>query len=70
MRQPSLPARGFEAAKGTRAAGYLAWKSFTAHAPLSDAEMQSPDLVDRIVGFTHTALPLLEWGWSAVVEKR
>jgi uncharacterized protein (TIGR02453 family) len=60
------PPRGFEAAKGTRAAGCLAWKSFTAHAPLSDAEMQSPALVDRIVGFAHTALPLLEWGWAVV----
>jgi uncharacterized protein (TIGR02453 family) len=62
----SRPPRGFEAAKGTRAAGCLAWKSFTAHAPLSDAEMQSPALVDRIVGFAHTALPLLEWGWAVV----
>jgi hypothetical protein len=33
---------------------------------LSDAEMQSPALVDRIVGFAHTALPLLEWGWAVV----
>jgi uncharacterized protein (TIGR02453 family) len=60
------PPRGFEAAKGTRAAGCLAWKSFTAYAPLSDAEMQSSALVDRIVGFAHTALPLLEWGWAVV----
>jgi uncharacterized protein (TIGR02453 family) len=62
----SRPPRGFEAAKGTRAAEYVGWKSFTAHAALSDAEMQSPALVGRIVGFAHTALPLLEWGWAVV----
>lgn len=62
----SRPPRGFEGAKGTRAAEYIGWKSFTAHAPLSDAEMQSPALVDRIVDFAHTALPLLEWGWVVV----
>jgi hypothetical protein len=28
--------------------------------------MQSPALVDRIVAFAHTALPLLEWGWAVV----
>jgi uncharacterized protein (TIGR02453 family) len=64
--QLSRPPRGFETAKGTRVAGYVGWKSFTAHAPLSDAEMQSPALVDRIVGFARTALPLLEWGWAVV----
>jgi uncharacterized protein (TIGR02453 family) len=64
--QLSRPPRGFEAAKGTKIAGYVGWKSFTAHAPLSDAEMQSPALVDRIVDFARTALPLLEWGWSVV----
>ena len=30
--------------------------------------MQSPALVDRIVGFARLALPLLEWGWAAEVE--
>jgi len=62
----SRPPRGFEAAKGTKVAEYVGWKSFTAHAPLSDPEMQSPALVDRIVDFACTALPLLEWGWAVV----
>ena len=62
----SRPPRGFEAAKGTKVAEYIGWKSFTAHAALGDAEMQSPALVDRIVHFARTALPLLEWGWAAV----
>jgi uncharacterized protein (TIGR02453 family) len=62
----SRPPRGFEAAKGTPAAEYVAWKSFTAHRPLSDAEMQSPALVDRVVAFAHAVMPLLEWGWAAI----
>ncbi len=62
----SRPPRGFEAAKGTPAAEYVGWKSFTVHAALTDAEMQSAALVDRIVGFAHTVMPLLEWGWAAI----
>jgi uncharacterized protein (TIGR02453 family) len=65
----SRPPRGFEAAKGTAVAEYVGWKSFTAHRMLSDAEMQSPALVDRIVDFAHTVLPLLEWGWAAVDDE-
>src|SRR5271169_5566107 len=66
----SRPPRGFEVATGTKVAGYLGWKSFTAHAPLSDAEMQSPALVDSIVDFARTAMPLLEWGWAAADDER
>jgi hypothetical protein len=28
--------------------------------------MQSPMLVDRILDFTRTILPLLEWGWAVI----
>jgi uncharacterized protein (TIGR02453 family) len=66
--QLSRPPRGFEAAKGTAVADYVCWKSFTTHAGLSDAEMQSPAVVDRIVAFARAALPLLEWGWEAVED--
>jgi hypothetical protein len=48
----------------------VAWKSFTTHAPLSDAEMQSPMLVDRILHFTRNILPLLEWGWAVIDDDR
>jgi len=65
----SRPPRGFEAAKGTAVAEYVGWKSFTAHRMLSDAEMQSSALVDRIVDFARTVLPLLEWGWTAVDDE-
>ena len=66
----SRPPRGFEAAKGTPIADYVCCKSFTAHAGLSDAEMQSPALVERILDFARTAWPLLEWGWEAADEER
>jgi uncharacterized protein (TIGR02453 family) len=65
----SRPPRGFEAAKGTPVAEYVGWKSFTAHRMLNDAEMQSLALVDRIVDFARTVLPLLEWGWAAADDE-
>jgi uncharacterized protein (TIGR02453 family) len=65
----SRPPRGFEAAKGTPVAEHVGWKSFTAHRMLSDGEMQSSALVDRIVDFAHTVLPLLEWGWAAADDE-
>jgi uncharacterized protein (TIGR02453 family) len=61
--------RGFETAKGTAVADYVCWKSFIAHAALSDAEMQPPMLVDRIIEFARTTLPLLEWGWAAADDE-
>ena len=61
----SRPPRGFEAAKGTPVADYVGWKSFTAHRKLSDAEMQTPALVDRIIDFAQLVMPFLEWGWAA-----
>jgi uncharacterized protein (TIGR02453 family) len=63
------PPRGFEAAKDTPVADYVCWKSFTAHAALSDAEMQSPALVDRTLGLARSMLPLLEWGWAALDDE-
>jgi len=65
----SRPPRGFEAAKGTAVAEYVGWKSFTAHKMLRDTEMQSPALVDHIVDFARTVLPLLEWGWAAADDE-
>ena len=66
----SRPPRGFEPAKGTAVAEHVCLKSFTCHTALSEAEMQSPTLVDRIVDFARMTLPLLEWGWSVVDDER
>jgi len=60
--------RGFEAAKGSAVEDYVCWKSFTAHAALRNRDMQSPDVVDQIIDFARTALPLLEWGWDAIAD--
>jgi len=65
----SRPPRGFEAAKGTPVAEYVGWKSFTVHAGLSDAEMQSPAVIDRILAFARTVMPLLDWGWAAIADE-
>jgi uncharacterized protein (TIGR02453 family) len=65
----SRPPRGFEAAKGTPQADYVCRKSFTVHQMLSDAEMQSPTAVDRMVAFTQAVMPLLEWGWAAIDDE-
>jgi uncharacterized protein (TIGR02453 family) len=63
------PPRGFEAARGTPVADYVGWKSFTVYGALSDAAMQSPALIDRIVDFARATLPLLEWGWAVVDDE-
>jgi uncharacterized protein (TIGR02453 family) len=59
---------GFEAAKGTSVADYVCWKTFIVEAPLSDTEMQSPDLADRIVDIAVATRPLLDWGWAAEAD--
>jgi uncharacterized protein (TIGR02453 family) len=60
--------RGFEAAKGTAAADYICWKNFIVDVALSDAEMQSPNLVDRILDIAAATQPLLQWGWAAEAD--
>ena len=64
----SRPPRGFEAAKGTAMAEYVCWKNFLVDIRFSDDEMQSPDLVGRIVDFALAAQPLLDWGWAAETD--
>ena len=64
----SRPPRGFEAAKGSPVADYLCWKTYIVDVALSDAEMQSPDLVDRVVDIALATRPLLDWGWAAEAD--
>jgi len=68
--QASRLIRGFEALKGGRAADFVLWKSLTCGCALDDAQMRSAQLVERIVAFARTALPLLEWGWDALDDDR
>ena len=37
---------------------------------LPEARLAEPALIDDLVVFARDALPLLEWGWSAVVDTR
>jgi uncharacterized protein (TIGR02453 family) len=60
--------RGFEALRGSAAADYVCWKNFIVDAPLSDADMQSPALVDRIIEVALATRPLLDWGWAAEAD--
>jgi uncharacterized protein (TIGR02453 family) len=60
--------RGFDEAKGTPIAEYLCWKTFIVDVAISDAEMQSPDLVGRVIEIALATRPLLDWGWAAVAD--
>jgi uncharacterized protein (TIGR02453 family) len=60
--------RGFEAAKGTPIADYVCWKTFIVDVALSDAEMQSPNLLGRVVDIALATRPLLDWGWAAEAD--
>ena len=60
--------RGFETAKASPVADYICWKNFLTDVAISDMDMQSPNLADRIVEFARAALPLLEWGWAAEAD--
>jgi uncharacterized protein (TIGR02453 family) len=60
--------RGFNLAKGSAVADYVCWKNFLTDTTICDADMQSPDLIGRIVDFVLAARPLLDWGWAAESE--
>jgi uncharacterized protein (TIGR02453 family) len=59
---------GFEAAKDAPVADYVCWKTFIVDVALDDAEIQSPAVIDRIVGIALAARPLLDWGWAAEAD--
>lgn len=45
-------------------------KSFVCSRPVADAAIGEASLSDEIVVFAKDAMPLLEWGWSAIVQER
>ena len=65
----SRPPRGFEAAKGT--AGGRICRLEIVHCPCRPERCRDAiaGVVDRILDFAHTAMPLLEWGWAAVDDE-
>lgn len=62
--------RGFETIAEPAIAAAVMRKSHVAAKPIDPARLASPDLVDDLVAFARQALPLLEWGWGAITDKR
>ncbi len=62
--------RGFEGIEDEEIAAALRLKSIIVSRPLEADRLASPAVIDDLVAFAKDALPLLEWGWSAVVDER
>ncbi len=62
--------KGFEDVTDGAVMDAIKRKSFTVSRPLEDALIHTPDLADRIIAFTRDMLPLLQWGWAAMVDER
>lgn len=62
--------RGFESVRDPATAAALRRKSLICARPFADARLGDTRLVEDLVDFARAALPLLEWGWSAVADNR
>lgn len=62
--------RGFETIADPKIAAALRNKSFICSRPIADGRLAAPGLVDDLAAFARDVAPLLEWGWSAVVDER
>ena len=62
--------RGFEDVADPEIAAALRNKSFICSRPIADARLAAPGLVEDLAAFARDATPLLEWGWSAIVDAR
>lgn len=62
--------RGFEAVDDPAILGAVRQRHFVCVRPVAEPEVHAPALVDAFTAFAADALPLLEWGWSAVVDTR
>ena len=62
--------RGYEGTEDAELAAGLKLKSIVCLRPIAEARIATPQLIPDLVAFAKDALPLLEWGWSAVVEER
>ena len=62
--------RGFEDVADPAIAAALRHKSFVCSRPVPSERIAMPALVDDLCAFAGEAKPLLEWGWSAVVDVR
>jgi len=62
--------RGFEAIVDPQISSATRLKSMVCLRPVSEAAITSPALVDDFCAFAVDALPLLKWGWDALVDSR
>ncbi len=62
--------RGFEEVEDETLAAGLKLKSIICLRPIADKQLAKPALIGELAAFAKDALPLLEWGWSAVADVR
>jgi uncharacterized protein (TIGR02453 family) len=62
--------RGFEAIDDPEIAAATRLKSMICLRPVPEAAVAAPILVDDFCAFAADALPLLKWGWDAIVDTR
>ena len=62
--------RGFETVADPKVAAAVMKKSFIGSKPIAATRLAKPALIDDLVAFGKQALPLLQWGWGAIVDKR
>jgi uncharacterized protein (TIGR02453 family) len=62
--------RGFETVTEPKIAAAIRRKSFISSRPIAASQIASPALVSDLANFGKHALPLLQWGWSAIVDER
>ena len=64
------PPRGFEDVDDPEIAKATRLKNMICRRPVTEAMIGQPTLVDDFCAFASDSLPLLEWGWNALVDSR
>jgi uncharacterized protein (TIGR02453 family) len=62
--------RGFEGVDDVEILAAARQRHFICLRPVSEAQTGEPALVDNFCAFAADALPLLKWGWDALVDSR
>jgi len=62
--------RGYEAIDDPEVGAAIRLKSMVCLRPVAEAAILSPALVDAFCAFARDALPLLNWGWDALADRR
>jgi uncharacterized protein (TIGR02453 family) len=62
--------RGFEDVENLEVAAAIRLKHFICLRPVPEARLRERALVDDFITFAAESLPLLEWGWAAIIDSR